>query len=529
MLPSGAMAMSTLLGRPVEPRVDDALGRPATRPGWVAAAFVPCLVVVFGVTAGLRLWGINYGLPDLYHVDEPFIVNVAWQMYRSGDLNPKFWDYPSLQIYSILVLISLREWLVPYVPFLNQPAQEYLLGRLMNAAYSIATVVLVYRIGAGWFGRWSGLVAAALLGFAEQHNLMSHYLKVDIPTTFFTTATLAAVVRLVERPGAASYLLAGAAVGLSGAAKYPAASVALLVPVAHLLAWRGGSLRQAWRLLLAGGAAIGSFAAACPYTVIDLAGFVTTFDSSIVAWAATGHDGWEGAVLRSYLTWLFWGYDAPLSWLAVLGIGVGALRRDRRVLLVAVFPIVFFIELTGFWQVRFPWYVLPMYPYLAILGGYGALAAGAWLLARRPALAAALAAIVLAGLLVQLSGAFERSWSLASEDARTTTRSWIVANLPPGSRIVREGYTPALPEDRFRVTEVWRAIDKPLTWYADERVDYVVLSNFMNQRYFDDPARYARQVADYRALMARGERVARIEGPMLGTWVGALEIYRLRQ
>lgn len=503
---------------------------------------------------GLRLWGIDYGLPYAYHPDEPFLIGVAWRMFRTGDLDPNFWDYPTLQIYALLVLIALREGLQPYLPVLATPGMEYLLGRLLNVAYAVGTIYLVYRTGSRLFGRWEGVAGAGLLAVAQQHNLMSHFLKVDVPATFFVAATLAAAVALIERPSLGRYALAGAMVGLSAAGKYPAASIAAVVVLAHAAAWRRDAARQLGRLFLAGGASIVTFALACPYTVLNLRGFLAAFSSDIVGWAAAGHDGWDGDVLTTYLRWLFLGADAPMAWLAVLGLALGlsAARWRMPVVLIGLFPFLFIVELTSIWVVRFPWYVLPIYPSLAVLGGFGAVEAGrrlarlTWSSGRggvhgesaRPRAHAratvgaraqvAWAVVALLAVGVQLSRAADESSLLAAEDVRTTALRWIVATLPPGSRIVREGYTPEVPGDRFRATEIWRAIDKEPAWYRDEGVEYLILGNFMNGRYFEDPEKYAAQVAQYRALMNAGTPVARFTGPLLATRAGVIEVYQLR-
>src|SRR3989338_379142 len=50
----------------------------------------------------VRVVGINFGLPDLYHADEPIIVNHA-AAYGTGDLNPHFFKIPPLVSYLVAV------------------------------------------------------------------------------------------------------------------------------------------------------------------------------------------------------------------------------------------------------------------------------------------------------------------------------------------------------------------------------------------------------------------------------------------
>src|SRR5438093_3570673 len=54
------------------------------------------LFVVVGLLA--RVWSVSYGLPDLYHPDEPRIVERAVR-FHAGDLNPHFFNWPSLYMY----------------------------------------------------------------------------------------------------------------------------------------------------------------------------------------------------------------------------------------------------------------------------------------------------------------------------------------------------------------------------------------------------------------------------------------------
>jgi hypothetical protein len=280
--------------------------------------------------------------------------------------------------------------------------------------------------------------------------------------------------------------------------------------------------------VLAGVCAPVAFAIACPYTVLDLNGFLSAFRGDIVDWAASGHDGWDGDVFLTYLRWLFLSPDAPMSWLALLGVALGLIgRRGASVALIGSFPLLYLAELSGLWVVRFPWYVLPMYPFLALLGGWGAVEAARRLHGLRRPLAAAWIGLVAIGIGAQLLASADESSLLAAEDVRTTALRWIEVSLPPGARIVREGYTPEINGERFRVTEVWRAIDKEPAWYRAERVDYLVLGNLMYGRYFKEPQKYAAQVGQYRALTERATLVGSFDGPALGGRGGVVEVWRL--
>ena len=62
---------------------------------------------MFAVAAGLRLWGINFGLPALYRPDEDVTVGRAMGIFH-GVLNPHFADWPHLYFY------LAAAWLAPF-------------------------------------------------------------------------------------------------------------------------------------------------------------------------------------------------------------------------------------------------------------------------------------------------------------------------------------------------------------------------------------------------------------------------------
>src|SRR4029079_12995636 len=95
---------------------------------------------------------IGRGIPYAVQVDEPEIVERAFNMMRSGSLHPHFFDYPGLSLYIQLAVSSARstavavggEW-----DSLEQPtaASFYLWGRVVPALTGTPTVLVVYQIG----------------------------------------------------------------------------------------------------------------------------------------------------------------------------------------------------------------------------------------------------------------------------------------------------------------------------------------------------------------------------------------------
>ena len=66
------------------------------------------LAAVLLSAAVLRLWGVGRGIPYAVQIDEPEIVERAFNMMRSGSLHPHFFDYPGLSLYIQLVVSIAR-------------------------------------------------------------------------------------------------------------------------------------------------------------------------------------------------------------------------------------------------------------------------------------------------------------------------------------------------------------------------------------------------------------------------------------
>src|SRR5262245_53634005 len=63
------------------------------RTGWMLAA-------ICGIGLGLRVYALNYGLPDIQHPDEIWILNRALA-FAKGDFNPRNFLYPTLYFYAL--------------------------------------------------------------------------------------------------------------------------------------------------------------------------------------------------------------------------------------------------------------------------------------------------------------------------------------------------------------------------------------------------------------------------------------------
>ncbi|RMG40740.1 MAG: phospholipid carrier-dependent glycosyltransferase [Candidatus Dadabacteria bacterium] len=204
------------------------------------------LALIVVLAAVLRFWGISFGLPGRYRPDEEYIVSRAISVY-TGQLNPKFFIYPSLYMYisaAFFWLIRLGGELFGFwqgavftaALTANGAAAAHLLIRMLSATAGVLTVPLTYLLGMRYFDRQTGLLASFLLSCSFLHIRDSHYATTDAAMTLFTAAALFALYRLSKSGRFRDYFLASFFCGLAISIKYTAAVLALPYLVAHILA-----------------------------------------------------------------------------------------------------------------------------------------------------------------------------------------------------------------------------------------------------------------------------------------------------
>jgi hypothetical protein len=204
------------------------------------------LLVVLAIGLALRAWSVAYGLPDLYHPDEPRIVERAVRFHQ-GDLNPRFFNWPSLYMYVMAGVYGLVFGATTggvAGAFAREPALFYLVGRLVTAVLGTATLAVLYATGRLAYGWTVGILAAALLAVDLLHVRDSHWVTTDVPLTFLTALATLYALRYWRDGHRGDAGAAGLVAGLATSMKYPGGLAFLGLLVAHVLRRPAG---PAWR------------------------------------------------------------------------------------------------------------------------------------------------------------------------------------------------------------------------------------------------------------------------------------------
>ena len=351
------------------------------------------IIVVGGLI--LRLYAVRWGLPYVDHPDEPSAANTVLGMLRRGDWDPHFFKKPSLYYYALRIVFEahwrygLAKGLYSDISQLPLGTYYYITtpgffvwGRALTALFGVATLFVINDIGRRWWGAAIGLSAAAVLAVLPFHVRNSQFLTVDVLTGLMTALALAAALRLLDDRRWRAYALAGLLTGLAASTKYPAASVALAVILAHGLRLGRLSLSDFWRLPWAMLWSVIGFLIATPYALITPGPFLNGVLKQYSDYNTPGGDLFRRWPVAGYLNFFWSDGLLPLPCIAVL---IGAIvvirRRDRAGLVMIGFALPYLLFVLAQHK-HFFRNLMPIFPVLVLLAGIGIAATASYALDR---------------------------------------------------------------------------------------------------------------------------------------------------
>ena len=462
---------------PADPRRESLWGGPR-------AAFV----AILAGAAALRLVGVQYGLPfgNLLNPDEQSIVPRSWSVVHGGGLDPHWFDYPTLLIYA----------LAPTQ--LGQDEPSYLAARIGVVVLAVGAVAATWWLAQRAYGSaLAGAVAAAIVAVETTNVAYGHMAVTDVPLTLGVVVALALMVR-------GPLELAGIAVGIATGFKYPGAFLLAPLVVAGWGRWR--------RLAGAVALAVAAFLSSSPFVAVHpgeaWADFSRVSRLARTGWLGFEHDHWAGIAFVAQL----WHGLGPVLVIAVAGLVAALVRRSRADLVLAVFVLVYFIDLLTL-HAHFDRYVLPLVPPLAVLA----------------ARFRALAPVTLLLLVIPLAFTIRDDARLTRTDTRIVAAHWISSHVARGATIALDPSTPEVIGYRIvrlqlpgpgRPTDPQRDIGR----LRGEGVQYLVVSGAVADRVAATADRYPREAAFYRGLTGPVYGVTSGQG-LFGPWV---RVYHLQ-
>jgi len=488
------------------------------------------LVGILTLALGLRIWGIGFGLPFVYHYDEHFYINTALSLGAGVLNNPPytptglpnilFGEYASYYVMGKALghFASPQEFEAAYR---SDPTVFYLMGRLTSAILGVATALALYLLAKTAANPTTGLMAAGLLAVSFLHVRDSRYSVPDIAMPFFAVLAVGLAAVGVRQAKRRYTYLAGIAGGLAVAMKWTGLPIAVAVWWASVCVGNQAQNRTIGKLLnrtvaftallFAFGFALGS-----PQILISPAPYLNEALGQYGAGQAGGFEIWQVDTLPG---WLFYGktlsYGVGVVLLA-LAIAGGLCRLilvvkmgDKMSILLLSFPLTYYL-LMGSTRHYFARYALTLVPFVALFAAEAITTTAAWVGARRTRLMWGLAALLTVGAIAQpLAQSVRHDLLLTRQDTRTLAKQWIEATIPEGTKIAVDWpvhgpplSTPERPvpySNKVYDVATGRGTglsDHPVAWYREQGYDYLIASSFI----YNIPLVYEDRDAERRAF-----------------------------
>lgn len=464
-----------------------------------------------------RIWGVNYDLPYIYNPDEPEYIRISQEIFTSGDLNPHFFNYPSLFLYlnslayipyffiekligNINIPIDIKPpiSIIMGVTFTPMPS-NVLLGRLVTIVFGVALVGLVYIVGKQISGKEEvGLCASFLVAISPINVSHSRLITPDTFLTFFCMASILFIILIFQQGRLSHYILAGIFIGLTVSTKYNGFLILIPLIFAHFFNSNLVS-RRLYYLLLAFLFCAFSFLVTTPYSLIDFTHFIQDLNYEALHYSS-GHPGMEGDSLIWYLHYL-WTTNAILYVIAGIGTLYGLLLRLKESLLLSVFPIVYFVFISNF-IVRNDRTLLPVIPFLILIASWffiDILQKTNTISSKKIRIISIISVIILmtSSFSVNFYKTITDAKNLTQPDSRKTARLWINNHLPNDAKIAIESYSPWVDPLQFDVNGFAKIIDREPDWYRSQGYEYLIFSEGMFGRYFREPQKYINEYSQY--------------------------------
>ena len=506
------------------------------------------LIIIILLSFWLRVWGVQFGLPFVYHPDEQQYILPAINVV-SGNFQPLSYYNPALYAYVIggvyaLTYLGLRlfnafpaffnlsiAWNDSMLPWTTGLIY---LARFTSVAAGVLTTVMVYHLGRRAYRQATGVGAAIIFGLTFLPAREAHFAVSDAPVALAMTVALYLCLNIVKRGRLYDYLWTGVAFGLAAAVKYSAGLLIFPVIMAHLCSQRYHNwlsrLRYGWLMVVTGLTAVTSYLLIMPYTLLDWEKFWSHFNANLemgrVGLQALNMDPAGGAMF--YLKSLIWGLGWPVFALFLVTI-LFALWRHRPIdLVLLTLPIIGFVYMQR-QEMFFARWLVPLVAPMAVL------------VAEMVQEISALASQRIIGLgdqhiskstyrlfvccslfiltLPSTYMALRADYIFSQPDTRTQALNWIRQRIPPGSNLAAEVLSPpwgpplvmpGLSIGPYHLAPVpdGGVAEVELAQYRAWGVQYIVASSFYYARPLRDQSHQAQLAARMQTLDEQAELVA---------------------
>ncbi|MCB0339095.1 MAG: glycosyltransferase family 39 protein, partial [Bdellovibrionales bacterium] len=324
------------------------------------------------LAGALRFYGLDFGLPEFYHSDEPRKVAIVGRMMRSGDFNPAYFLHPSLLLY--LTALVTKIFSMFGIGADLGPNMLFLAGRSVSAITGTLSVALLFFLTRRLFSNPTALIASALFAVFPLHVTCSRYMKEDALLTFWVLLTALLVVRAVQQNRVNQLYFAGLCAGFAAGSKYTGILTVGLVLLAPWLKSQTLMPELRWLRVSCTAALLApiGFLICTPYSLIDYQTFLSDFAYErrhMLRGHTVAIDAWSEFWMFHFGRSILPGMTVVPALLSILGLGLFISKRSFQGLFVIGLVLMFYLPAEWVKAKPAPQperYILPCLPFLAV-------------------------------------------------------------------------------------------------------------------------------------------------------------------
>jgi len=332
---------------------------------------LPIGLVLLGAAA-LRLWGLNFGLPNTEaRPDESTVIYISLRALLF-DPAPASLVYPTAYTYLLAgvyaVYALLAKLFASGAGLLNEyasaPGNIYLINRFLAALSGTATVYVLYKTARLRAGARAGLLAALFMAVCYLHVRDSHFGTLDVPMTLFIAWSVYYMAKWEDNPSALNYALAGLLAGLATGSKYAGILLVVHGIFAHIAASKGRKFFQIvgdGKIWIFEAALVAGFFVSTPHAFLDFSQLTADF-----SYHKNLHGVMHGSNLWHHISLsLNYGLGWPLMAAGFAGFIWCAMARWRLFLALFPFAVLYFAaaDKVSSGYVR---YAIPLLPFFCL-------------------------------------------------------------------------------------------------------------------------------------------------------------------
>jgi len=441
-----------------------------------------------------RLYGIDWDNWLQLHPDERMLMMVADGIRIFDKLNPNFFNYGSLPIYLLKAISQLINFFTA-----QYQISILMIARYLSLFFDLGTAIMLYLNCLYLFKeKRIALFACFFYIIAFFPIQSSHFFTVDTILTFFITLLIYLLLVFVSGTHHKNITLILIALTFSAMMATKISAIIFLPIIIWLLIFNS---RPVVNLFYFGILFCIFFFIFMPYAILDY----KTFLSSIELQLKMNSDPYifpytlqyVGTVpYLYYLKNIFlWGMGPLISVLSIIGFykliyiliknyipqlnyKTWNIKHETFLIMLYVTCYMFYFLVIGRSAVKFMRYMLPFYPFIAVLAAYGIFQVQKYLVKFK-----IFTHIILTGCII---------WTLlfinifSQTHTRISATDWIISNIPINSRIAVEHWDDKLPLtniEKYQIIELplydqpdndikWTSINKKL-----EQSDYLIIAS----------------------------------------------------